>query len=291
VFAQSDDESIFAWLSSKEGEERGMLADSPSEFQRTGSIRPIYVERKRPPASFTSRGLEIHHAYTHPFTMMWDEFCGSVLGGRLFPVSETLPLRLDCELTDQGVTYGVGVSLSRDPTTGNWYRQDASNLLYARYNASFQKTYPAFAGFKRIYIDTPKQGSQKANSPRASAKKLQAKALFKYESMSFFLMWLIAEMLSAASCTWLLSALNYHLGLEALDTLLSWACLTGVWHLQGQRPGFVVSVLIQGMCGREFDLVSYSFRNMFIAFLGLMPMSMLQLQFDMLMWNHALLKQ
>jgi hypothetical protein len=143
IISQSDDESIFVWLSTKFGDERGILADSPSEFAATGRIRPIHFEHKRPPAIFTSRGLEMHHAYVHPFTSVWDKFSDSVLGGPQFPASETATMRLDCELTDRhGTDYWIGINLCRHPTTGNWYRQDASKLLYAQQNGYFKRLYP-----------------------------------------------------------------------------------------------------------------------------------------------------
>ena len=94
IISQTDDESIFVWLSkrvspkypcpdlrnsedfTKQEKPRGlpgvenqqpsgMPADSPSDFANAGHVRPIFFARKRPPLVFSSRGLEIHCAYTY----------------------------------------------------------------------------------------------------------------------------------------------------------------------------------------------------------------------------------
>ena len=286
IISQSDDESIFVWLSNKAGDERGMLADSPSEFAATGRIRPIHFEHKRPPAIFTSRGLEMHHAYAHPFTSVWDKFSDSVFGGPLFPADETITLRLDCEYTDRkGIEYWIGIDLRRDLTTGNWYRRDASGLLYAQQNGYFKRLYPAIVGYKRIYIDTPRRGHNSASSSHTSA--LQAGSFSKYDrSVWMALIWQFAEILSGSSWVWLICVLHDELGLPEPNKLLTWAYLTIIWHLQGQNSGTLVTLLVLGLFGWEADQNTHAFRNMYTAILGFAPVFFLQLVFDTARWKN-----
>ena len=127
IIFRSDDESIFAWLSEK-GDERGMLPASPSEFLLTGNIRPIQSARKRPPSTFTSRGLQISYAYPHPAQMAFEKLGEATFGGAVFQ-STRRELRLDCELTNRDdVDCWIGVSLESDGTSGTCYCRSASKL-------------------------------------------------------------------------------------------------------------------------------------------------------------------
>ena len=201
IISQPDDESIFAWLSSREEDERGMLAASPSEFAATGLVRPIHFDHKRPPAMPTSRGLEIHHNYAHPMAMVWGKFFASTIGRPLFLGSANLRLRLDCELANhRGVDYWIGISLCYDMRKGSWFRQDASKLLYGRQNKYFKKVYPAFAGFKKIYVEPPKRVSY------MSARGFPTDTFSRYNRpVSISLLWQVAEILSGSSSIWLMN--------------------------------------------------------------------------------------
>ena len=257
-----------------------MLANSPSEFEHTGHVRPIYYERKRPPTVFSSRGLEIHHSYSN----MWEKIRETVLDGRLFAKSNTLFVRLDCEVAERDVVYWIGVSLGRNLTTGDWYRQDASKLLQARRPAFFQRAYPAFTGFQKIYVETPRQHLLPLHPTSVPITDNQTSVLSTYNrSMLIGLHWLITECVSALFWILCISELHYRLGFSGPNTLLSWACLTGSWHLQGQDSIVLICFLVSGLCGCDFDLSSY--RSGSSAVLCLLPMRYLQVLFDMLEWK------
>lgn len=286
IISQSDDETVFVWLSDRDGDERGMLAESPSEFAHTGHIRPIHFERKREPAALTSRGLEIRHAPTHPLAFTFDIICEILLGRSLLPASMTISLRLDCELTDQqGRDHWVGIVLRRNEGTGVWYRQDASRLFCMRQNAYFRKTYPAPGPTKRIYVDAPKDDFIFPYSRRDHSL-IETDAYVKYtRSAPISLLWQMADTVSGASHIWLVCALHQIFGLRAPSSILSWAYLTGDWILQGQPSSYVLTVLILGLCGFNFDQHTYDSFNIFMALFGLVPIVSLQLFFDMGSWT------
>jgi hypothetical protein len=286
IMSQSDDESIFVWVSPRIGDQRGMLADSPIEFDATGHIRPIRFHRKRPPISLTSRGLEVHHAYAHPLTGLWDSFCESFIGGSPLSAAETIRLRLDCEGIDrEGVNYWVGLLLCRDLNTGSWYRQDASKLIYAPQNSLFQKLYPTEVGVKTIYVEAPVRNQILARSTSTPVSDLgtESRDIFStYLTVSINLLWQAAQLLSGASWIWAVCFVHVPLG---PGKVLSWAYLTACWNLQAQQSEFLVTALILGLCGWDFDAHTYASRNIWTALLGIAPMCLLQMFFEVLRWK------
>ena len=286
IMSQSDDESIFVWLSDRIGDQRGMLADSPLEFGATGHIRPIRFHRKRPPIGLTSRGLEVHHAYAHPLTGVWDRFWESFMGGFRLTAAETIKLRLDCEGTDRGgISYWVGLLLCRDMTTGNWYRQDASKLIYAQQNNLFQKLYPTEVGFKKLYVEASMPSQMLARSPFIFVPELQTESrdiFSKYLPVSINLLWQAAQLISGTSWIWIVCFLHVPPG---PGKVLSWAYLTACWNLQGQDSAFLVTVLILGLCKWDFDLQTLASRNVWTALMGFAPITLLQIFFEVLRWR------
>lgn len=65
ILNKTDDESIFAWdtAETREGfmgpNDTGLLATSPSCFQRSGNVQSQIYDLFRPPFSMTNKGLQI----------------------------------------------------------------------------------------------------------------------------------------------------------------------------------------------------------------------------------------
>ena len=292
IISQLDDESVFAWTSSRERDRRGMLADSPSEFAATARIRPVQFEHKRPPVVLTSRGLELHYAYSHPAEGAWEKLSGSLFGRPLVPQFETIPLRLDCELTtQQGAIYWVGISLCHDPVTGNWFRYDASKLIYARQNTFFKRLYPAFMGSKKIYVESSKShSSPSVSSPEritTSGARVRTVTVKYDRPMAISLLSQFFELLSYISWLWVISAVHHYFALVDPSPSLQWAYLTGSWWLQGQHVSYLFAILVVGILGHPPGSDMYASRSIFSAFLGFVPMHGLQLLCEMVFWKDS----
>lgn len=290
IISQSDDESVFAWLSNESNEPRGVLADSPAEFLFTGHVRSIEFEHKRPPAVFTSRGLEMYHTISNSFIFPpgLEKFCIYLFGGSVRRGAEVIELRLDCEYADtQGKVRWVGLLLCRDLTNGTWYRPDASKLLYARQKRHFRKIYPAFVSFKKIYVADVRGNSIRSSGSRPDPKSdLSGNDPSQYSvSVVMNLLWQLAHITSGSFYIWLVSASHHYFGLEDPNGVLSWAYLTAAWHLQGQHTEILAGVMILGMCGWGFDSFTYASRSLFTALLSLLPMLLHEKYLDMFQWE------
>ena len=233
IISQSDDETIFAWTSREEQEKRGMLASSPAEFPNTGHIRPIHYERKRSPATISSRGLAIDYAFSHPLARAWDVIRKTLFGGPLSTSSEGIRLRLDCELVnEQEHDYWAGVYLRRDAMTSNWFRESPSRLLYVRQNGYVKKLYPAFVGWKTIYVKEPEQSSRNLKSMDKKTPNVSSVAYTKYSrSIGISLLWQAADLLSGASWRWFACAWHVLFDLPDANMTLTWAYLTINWQM------------------------------------------------------------
>jgi hypothetical protein len=216
IISRSDDESIFAWLSEK-GDKRGLLAASPSEFSLTGNIRPIQSARKRPPSTFTSRGLQISYAYPHPAQMAFEKLGETAFGGTVFQATRR-ELRLDCELTDQhGVDCWIGISLERDGTSGTWYRRSASKLRIAQQNGYFKHIYPPPVGYERI---NAKPFIHLQHDPKSADAK---RAYSKYtRPLWLAIAYQVAETWVVLSDLWVISAIHHILGIPPPNALVNW---------------------------------------------------------------------
>lgn len=318
IIAQSDDETIFAWISDTKGDQRGILANAPSEFARTGHIRPIHFENKCPPPTITSRGLQIQYAYAHPLASIWDKGCESVLGQpvslRLFwkfmrgqRVSldeQKIFLRLDCVSTDdEGHNSWIGIPLRRDVSTGNWYREDAATLLQTKQQRlpktlfpSYVRLYPAYVGYRQLYVELytglPWKSLLRDSSSTSDEDKVRLAHTTSPAFHTFYsrpvlinLLYQVAKIVSGTSFIWLLCVLHYRLGFASPNLLMCWAYLTAGWHLQGQHANLFLSVFILGIFGWGVNWSTYSSRNLFTALLGFFPMFCLQVYFDKARWE------
>jgi hypothetical protein len=293
IINQLDDESIFAWSCGWIGCSRGMLACHPSAFKDSRNVRSIYFDHKRPPSTFTSRGLEIHYSHPHPLFSSWEKFCKSFFGKNLYWGSEAIQLRLDCEKVDaHGDAYWIGVSLHRDSATGTWYRGNPSKLLYAEQSTFFRKRYPPFLEWNKIYVAEPRTSREESpsialGSQSVTPSESAGKSSYHGRSISTHLVWQAAHILSGTFWIWLMCSLHHVFGLRDANGLLSWAYLTAAWHLQGQHTDFTAGVMILGLCGWGFYDRTYDTHNIWSALLSFAPMFCLQVYMDRLTWRNS----
>ena len=283
IIAQSDDETIFAWLSDKSGEQRGMLAKSPAEFATTGRIKPIHYESKRSPATVSSRGIEIEHAYVHPIARAQEKLCEALIGRSFVSASKVIKLRLDCELTDEhGVDSWIGVSLQQSASTGYWRRINAGQLYHMRQNARVKKVYPAFVGWKTIYVTEP---TSRDLGNKSSAQRARDVSSRYSRPVWISLLWQATDILSSTSTWWFVCAFHVLFGLPFANMTLHWTYLTGYWQIQGGHLAMFIDNLILGMFGWGADRATYDAHNLLTAILAFLPMLALQLYFDMRPWK------
>lgn len=278
IISQSDDESIFAWLSEK-GDDRGMLAASPSEFSSTGNIRPILSMRKRPPSTFTSRGLQISYAYPHPFQMALEKVGEAIFGGVMFQPANR-ELRLDCEFTDKNDNdYWIGISLRRNGTSDTWYRRRATKLRVAQQNGIVRHLYPPHIGYERINTQPfIHNGHGSESSPSEVAFSRYTRPLW------LAIVYQIAETFVVLSDLWIISAFHHILGIPPPNALVNWAYMTFIWTFTGSNPSTLVMAALFGNYG--LDIVNtYPTVNKYLAMSGQVVMVFLQRFFEHLSWK------
>ena len=291
IINQLDDESIFAWSSGWTGSSRGMLAWHPSAFKDSRNVQPIYFDHKRPPSTFTSRGLEIHHSRRHTLLSSWEKFCESFFGKNLHWGPNIIQLRLDCEKIDaHGDAHWIGITLRRDSRTGTWYREDPSRLLYAEQSTLLRRRYPPFLEWRKIYVEEPRKSRYDSSRIALRSEDLSSwdsagKSSYNGQSVPTHVVWQAAHILSGTFWIWLVCCLHHLLGLRDANGLLSWAYLTAAWHLQGQNTDFTALILILGICGWGFDARTYSSHVIWTALLSFAPMFCLQLYMERLTWR------
>lgn len=78
IISQSDDESIFAWFD-ESNNQKGLLASSPEQFEKSGGITRATFDAKRQPYSMTNQGLRLELAMRETTSVMQEK----VLSGRL----------------------------------------------------------------------------------------------------------------------------------------------------------------------------------------------------------------
>ena len=117
ILNSSDDETIFAWVSSRPS--TALLADSPSFFTSSIGIRPaeLNVSATRTPWAMTNKGLQ--------FTLEPDRWREVIDPGQ----PKTIITEIDCEMEDRGVSeITASLILRKSTTTNSWYRLNGNRL-------------------------------------------------------------------------------------------------------------------------------------------------------------------
>lgn len=131
IMKQSDDHSIFAW-SSTTGTQSGLLASSPSDFQASGKVTKVALDRPNPPYSATNRGIQItlpiiepDSAYSLPF-IPYEGALNRGSNGVQFAFTPTSTLAiLNCQsLNSEGSR--IGIYLERRDALQPYHRSDHS---------------------------------------------------------------------------------------------------------------------------------------------------------------------
>lgn len=283
IISQSDDHSIFTWLSLGQIGNTGVLASSPAEFAITGNIRPIHFQHKPSPPAITGRGLQIHLTYYDAIqvasTELWDSLIGTRSGSIGKYGTETITLRLDCEITDfNGTDHWIGVKLSRDPTTGTWHRSQAGSLFCSRQSHYFRRVYPFLHALRTLYVSIEPRIERHADLRFLYPYKIGAwkDKMAVYTRPGWLnILFLIAKINSASAMIWVVNLAHRLCGLPAPGMVSTWACMTLMWVLEGQNLHVLMSLVIYGLIYKGNEFNTYGIRDAVIALMQLLPMSCL----------------
>ena len=145
---------------------------------------------------------------------------------------------------------------------------------------------------KKIYVAEPRQPREESpsiglGSQGVTSLESAGKSPYHGRSISTYLVWQAAHILSGTFWLWLLCGFHHGFGLRDTNGLLSWAYLTAAWHLQGQHTDFIAGVMILGLCGWGFDDRAYGAHNVWSALLSFAPMVCLRFYMDRLTWRNS----
>ena len=233
IIQQSKDESIFAWTSSNEDERRGLLAKAPSEFARSGGVRPVNKIVPRPPYTITNSGIEFYIA-----SSFRDEFFDFV-DSNIYPVARqrnpSVWLSCMCVCPDTGTEKRIWIKLCcinsvdvSNKQQGRYAYRACTSTLLMQEQGRFQRFLAS--GFTKLYVN--EQRSCYDNATSRKKPKLWVGIL----SFSFVL----------GALTMVIGTFYLFLVLMILSrapsSMVTWAILT-TGYLMGKKPKMFVTAV------------------------------------------------